>query len=124
MRTILIILLAIIVIGCAGNKHTDVKVKALHTWEKGRAKNCMLLTGRSVVEGGKAGPDPKEMWCTDQRKADPNDMSWEYVHISNVVLDQAGQQSFHNSQNWGVPLVCEEVSLSELKCLFDGSSSQ
>ena len=53
-------LLAYAAVGCSvGERHTDVKVKALHAWEKGPAKKCMLLTGRAVVEGGKSGPDPK-----------------------------------------------------------------
>jgi hypothetical protein len=115
-------LLAIIVVGCSsGSKHADIKVKALHAWERGRAKNCMLLTGHPFIQGGKSTPDPKEMWCSDQRRTDPDEMSWEYVHISNVMLDKAGEQASHDGQKWGVPLVCEEVASSELKCVFDGN---
>lgn len=52
MKILLTGLLAIIISGCStGNKHADVKVKAIHAWEHGRAKSCMLLTRNSVVQG-------------------------------------------------------------------------
>jgi hypothetical protein len=53
----------------------------------------MLLTGRSVVEGGKTGPDPKETWCGDQGKSDPDDMNWEYV-LMMLRCDCAGMGAF------------------------------
>ena len=113
-------LLAIILVGCSsGGRHATVKVKAVHAWEKGRAKNCMLLTGSPVIQGGKATPDPKEMWCSDQRMSDPDEMAWEYIRIANVRLDEASEKSFHDSQKWGVPLLCQEISSSELNCVFD-----
>ena len=114
-------LFALVLTGCSGGRHADVKVKALHAWEKGRAKNCMLLTGKPLVQGGKPIPDPKEMWCSDQHKTDPDGMSWEYVHISDVTLDKAGEKAFHDTEKWSVPLFCEEVTASELKCVFDGA---
>jgi hypothetical protein len=114
-------LLALIIVRDTGHIHPDIKVKALHMWEKGRAKNCMLLTGRAVTQGVKDGADPKEMRCTDQLSTDPNDMNWDYVRIANVRLDDEGEKAFHNSEKWGVRLVCREVSPSELKCIFDGT---
>jgi len=104
-----------------GTEHANVKVKALHAWEAGRAKHCMLLTGRSVIEGGKAGPDPKEMWCSDQRKTDPDEMNWDYVRISNLTLDETSEKQFHNTEKWGVPMLCQEASTSKLRCVFDGT---
>ena len=87
--------LLLMLCGCSsGNEHADIKVKATHAWEKGRAKNCMLLTGRSAIEGGRNGPDPKEMWCSDRRTNDPQDMNWEYVRISTVMLDQTSEKAF------------------------------
>jgi hypothetical protein len=80
-----------VVYGCTvngWNTYADVKVKALHAWETGRAKNCMLLTGNPAIEGGKATPDPREMLCNDRRKADPDSMNWDYIHISTVKLDE------------------------------------
>lgn len=117
-----LLLITMFLFGCSqGTEHANVKVKALHAWEAGRAKHCMLLTGRSVIEGGKAGPDPKEMWCSDQRKTDPGEMNWDYVRISSVVLDKASERQFHDSENWGVPMLCQEASTSKLKCVFDGT---
>lgn len=114
------VFLSMIVVGCSnGNKHTDIKVKALHAWEKGRAKNCMLLNGNPSVQGGTPQPDPKEMWCTDQRANDPDNMQWEYIRISNVVLDEVSEKEFHDKDRWAVHVVCEEVSKSELKCVSD-----
>ena len=94
---------------------------ALHAWEAGRAKHCMLLTGRSGTEGGKDGPDPKEMYCSDQRKTDPDEMNWDYVRISNLTLDETSEKQFHNTEKWGVPMLCQEASTSKLKCVFDGT---
>jgi hypothetical protein len=119
LRPQLLVIVAIFV-GCSSpHEHANVKVKATHGWEAGRAKHCMLLTGRSVVRGGKAGPDPKEMLCNDQKKSDPDDMEWEYVRISNISLDATSETTFHNSENWAVPLLCQEQTSSELKCIFD-----
>jgi hypothetical protein len=121
-KLVTLFLAAIITVGCSNsNKHANVKVKALHGWEPGRAKSCMLLTGRSVIQGGKAGPDPKEMRCTDQRKTDPDEMNWDYVRISNVIVDEVSEKQFNNSEKWGVPMLCQELSASELKCVFDGT---
>lgn len=114
-----------VVNGCSvdgGTAHRDVKVKAMHGWEAGRAKNCMLLTGNSAIEGGKATPDPKEMWCNDQRKADPDSMNWDYIHISTVRLDRPGEKTFNDGHHFAVPLICEEASSTEIKCVFDGSA--
>jgi hypothetical protein len=117
-----ILLITVLMIGCSNTtEHANVKVKALHSWEAGRAKHCMLLTGRSVIEGDKAGPDPKEMWCSDQRKNDPDEMNWDYVRISNVVLDEVSERQFHDSDKWGVPMLCEEAAATKFKCVFDGA---
>lgn len=122
VKAISIALLATMFVGCSNRaKHADIKVKALHAWERGRAKNCMLLTGQPIVQGGKPIPDPKEMWCSDHGGADPDEMNREYVHIANVTLDNPSEQAFHDRQEWAVPLVCEEVSSAELKCVFDGT---
>jgi len=78
------------------------------------------LTGNPAREGGKATPDPKEMLCNDQRKADPDSMNWDYIHISAVKLDEKGEKTFKDGRHWPVPLVCGQVSQAEMKCLFDG----
>jgi hypothetical protein len=120
-RFLAIILITAPLVGCSRTEHANVKVKALHPWEAGRAKHCMLLTGRSVTEGGKSAPDPREMWCNDQRKSDPDQVQWDYERISNVVLDKESERQFHNSQKWGVPVLCQEASASKLNCVFDGT---
>lgn len=80
----------------------------------------MLMTGNPVVQGGKAGPDPKEMWCNDQKKTDPDDMAWEYIRIVTVSLDDESEKSFHDGQHFAVPLICQESSKTEMNCVFDG----
>jgi hypothetical protein len=116
-----------VICGCSisgGTAHMDVKVKAVHAWEPGRAKNCMLLTGNPAIEGGKATPDPKEMWCNDQRKVDPDDMQWDYIHVSTVRLDAQGQKTFNDRHHFAVPLICEKVSSTQIKCVFDGTAPE
>jgi hypothetical protein len=117
-----ILLITVLLLGCSNTtEHLNVKVKALHAWEPGRAKHCMLLTGRSVTQGGKTGPDPKEMWCSDQRKDDPDEMQWDYVRISNVDLDEVSERQFHDSNKWGVPMLCQEALTGKFTCVFDGA---
>lgn len=105
-------------VGCSPsqNRHEDIKVKAANKWERGRAKHCMLFNGRPSVIGGKVEPDPKEMLC---QLNETSEMS--YSRISNLTLDDASEKLFHDPEHYGVPMLCQETSETELKCVLDSN---
>jgi hypothetical protein len=107
-------------VGCGVPSHSNVKVKSLHGWEPGRAKRCMLFNGGSVVEGGKAGSDPKEMQCVDHKKEDPNDMAWEFVYVGKVEVEDKAEEVFRNTkQHFAVPLLCTRTATQSFSCILD-----
>jgi len=119
MKPVAFISVALLV-GCAAPSHTDVKVKSLHGWEPGRAKGCMLFNGGSIVEGGKSGSDPKEMHCVDQKKEDSNDMTWEFVYVGKVEVDDKAENVFRDTKkHFAVPLLCTRRATQIFSRVYD-----
>jgi hypothetical protein len=82
----------------------------------------MLLNGGSGIQGGKIGPDPKEMQCVDQKKEDPNDMAWEFVYIGRVEIDGKAEEVFRDAKShFAVPLLCTRTATQVFNCVYDAN---
>ena len=93
-------------------RHSDMTVETVKSWPRYGIKECMVLTGHSLIVGGKDQLDPKAMACAD-------DVEFEYKyrmpHMT-VDLDDKAQKDFSESSKWGVPVSCTKTSDTQFEC--------
>jgi len=100
----------------SGRRHTEMTIRTQKPWEIYGIKECMVLTGRPLVEGGKVQPDPHEMVCADDAE-NTSEYKFEMPHMT-VDLDKKAQAEFEDEKEkkWGVPVSCTKSAETHFEC--------